>query len=206
MRVGFFQFTPRFGEVSNNLDKVVETLDRADADLIVLPELFASGYQFVSQQEAITLSESVPDGPTTQRLIDLAKRRRMVIVAGLAERAGTACYNSAVVVGPSGFIGCYRKTHLFFEETLFFYARRYGISGVGYRASQDRRNDLFQRMVAVRRRLVRWRSRGQRSSAIPRTWCCPIALTPCRFGAWKIECSRLRVIARGAKREAAKIN
>jgi predicted amidohydrolase len=25
-----------------------------------------------------------------------------------------------VVVGPSGFIGCYRKTHLFFEETLFF--------------------------------------------------------------------------------------
>ena len=68
MRVGFFQFAPRFGEVSHNLDKVVETLDRADADLIVLPELCASGYQFVSQQEAITLSESVPDGPTTQRL------------------------------------------------------------------------------------------------------------------------------------------
>ena len=44
----------------------------------------------------------------------------MVIVAGLPERAGAACYNSAVVVGPSGFIGCYRKTHLFFEETLFF--------------------------------------------------------------------------------------
>jgi len=120
MRVGFFQFTPRFGEVSHNLDKVVETLDRADADLIVLPELFASGYQFVSQQEVITLSELVPNGPTTQRLIELAKRRRMVIVAGLLERAGAACYNSSVVVGPSGFIGCYRKTHLFFEETLFF--------------------------------------------------------------------------------------
>jgi predicted amidohydrolase len=44
----------------------------------------------------------------------------MVIVAGLPERAGAACYNSAVVVGPSGFIGCYRKAHLFFEETLFF--------------------------------------------------------------------------------------
>ena len=120
MLVGFFQFAPVFGEVSHNLDKVVETLDRADADLIVLPELFASGYQFVSQQEAITLSESVPNGPTTQRLIDLAKRRRMVIVAGLPERAGAACFNSSVVVGPSGFIGCYRKTHLFFEETLFF--------------------------------------------------------------------------------------
>lgn len=120
MLVGFFQFDPKFGEVSRNLDKVEGKLDQADADLIVLPELFASGYQFVSQQEVITLSESVPNGLTTQRLIDLAKRRRMVIVAGLPERAGAACYNSAVVVGPSGFIGCYRKTHLFLEETLFF--------------------------------------------------------------------------------------
>jgi predicted amidohydrolase len=120
MLVGFYQFAPDFGEVSHNLDKVVDTLDRTEADLIVLPELFASGYQFVSQQEVTALSEPVPDGPTTQRLIDLAKRRRMVIVAGLPERAGAACYNSAVVVGPSGFIGCYRKTHLFFEETRFF--------------------------------------------------------------------------------------
>jgi 5-aminopentanamidase len=120
MLIGYFQFAPVFGEVSHNLDRVVETLDRADAELIVLPELFASGYQFLSQQEVMTLSEPVPNGPTTQRLIDLAKRRRMVIVAGLPERAGTVCYNSAVVVGPSGFIGCYRKTHLFFEETLYF--------------------------------------------------------------------------------------
>ena len=120
MRVGFFQFAPLFGEVENNLGKIVATLDQTDADLIVLPELCASGYQFVSQQEVITLSESVPNGPTTQRLIELAKRRRMTIVAGLTERAGSACYNAAVVVGPSGFIGCYRKTHLFFEETLFF--------------------------------------------------------------------------------------
>ena len=120
MRVGFFQFAPLFGEVENNLGKIVATLDQTDADLIVLPELCASGYQFVSQQEVMTLSESVPNGPTTQRLIELAKRRRMTIVAGLPERAGSACYNAAVVVGPSGFIGCYRKTHLFFEETLFF--------------------------------------------------------------------------------------
>ena len=120
MRVGFFQFAPMFGEVLRNLDKVVEALDRVDADLIVLPELFASGYQFVSQDEVMRLAEPVPDGPTTRRLVELAKRRRVVVVAGLPERAGDVCYNSAVVVGPSGFMGCYRKTHLFFEETLFF--------------------------------------------------------------------------------------
>jgi predicted amidohydrolase len=120
MRVGFYQYEPQFGEVARNLDAVAAALEQAEADLIVLPELFASGYQFVSQDEVMQLAESVPDGPTTRRLVELAKRRRMVIVAGLPERAGLACYNSAVVVGPSGFIGCYRKTHLFFEETLFF--------------------------------------------------------------------------------------
>jgi predicted amidohydrolase len=120
MRVGFYQYEPQFGEVVKNLDAVAAALEHAEADLIVLPELFASGYQFVSQDEVVQLAEPVPDGLTTRRLIELAKRRRMVIVAGLPERAGAACYNSAVVVGPSGFIGCYRKTHLFFEETLFF--------------------------------------------------------------------------------------
>lgn len=95
-------------------------LEQADADLIVLPELFASGYQFVSQQEVQHLAEPVPDGQTTRRLVEIAKRRHIHIVAGLPEKAATGCYNSAVVVGPSGFLGCYRKAHLFYEETLFF--------------------------------------------------------------------------------------
>ncbi len=120
MRVGYYQFDCRFGEVKRNLDQVSQALATATADLLVLPEFFATGYQFVSQQEALDLSESVPDGPTTQRLLELARARDMVLVAGLPERAGDRVYNSAVAVGPKGFIGCYRKTHLFFEETLFF--------------------------------------------------------------------------------------
>jgi predicted amidohydrolase len=122
VRIGFYQFDPQFGEVSTNLDRVTAKLERADADLIVLPELFASGYQFVSQEEAQRLAEPVPDGVTVRRLAELAKRRNMHLVAGLAERSGTRCYNSAVVVGPSGFLGCYRKTHLFYEETQLFTA------------------------------------------------------------------------------------
>lgn len=120
MRVGYLQFDPVFGEVAHNLDVVTARLEQAEADLMVLPELFATGYQFVSQEEVFRLAEAVPDGPTTTRLAEIAARRGMTIVAGLAERAGTRCFNSAVVVGPQGFIGCYRKTHLFFEETLLF--------------------------------------------------------------------------------------
>ena len=124
MRVGYFQFDPVFGEVTRNLDVVVARLEGVHADLIVLPELFAPGYQFISQEEVSRLAEPVPGGPTTKRLADLAKRLRITIVAGLPERACAHRFNSAVVVGPQGFIGCYRKTHLFFEETLFFHAGR----------------------------------------------------------------------------------
>ncbi len=120
MRVGFYQYDPQFGEGAKNLDAVTAKLEQADADLMVLPELFASGYQFVSEEEVQRLAEPIPDGPTTRRVSDIAKRRRMHVVAGLPERAGGRCYNSAIVVGPSGFLGCYRKTHLFYEETLFF--------------------------------------------------------------------------------------
>jgi predicted amidohydrolase len=120
MKIGFLQFAPVFGDVKRNLDQVAVRLERAESEVIVLPELFATGYQFVSQEEVHQLSEPVPDGDTTKRLLDLARARRMTIVAGLPERSGNRYFNSAVVVGPSGFIGCYRKTHLFFEETLFF--------------------------------------------------------------------------------------
>jgi len=52
MRVGFYQFDPQFGEVAKNLEMVTAKLEQADADLIVLPELFSSGYQFLSREEA----------------------------------------------------------------------------------------------------------------------------------------------------------
>jgi predicted amidohydrolase len=120
MKVGFYQFNPEFGEVKRNLDHVVERLRKVECDLMVLPELFTSGYQFVSREEVERLSEPVPDGQTIRRLIEVAKSRGMYVVAGVAERGERGSYNSAVLVGPSGFIGCYRKTHLFFEETLFF--------------------------------------------------------------------------------------
>jgi predicted amidohydrolase len=120
MRVGFYQFAPVFGEVERNLDLVQRRLSSVQCDLMVLPELFATGYQFTSTAEVSALAEAVPEGPTTQRLIEVARTQSMCLVAGLAEQDRGLHYNSAVVVGPTGLMGCYRKTHLFNEETLFF--------------------------------------------------------------------------------------
>jgi predicted amidohydrolase len=120
MKVGYFQFHPTFGEVEKNLKGFAQRLRSVDCDLLVLPELAFSGYQFVSQEEVLDLSEPVPEGPTTQTCLELARQHGVHLVVGLPEREGDQCYNSAIVVGPSGYVGCYRKTHLFFEETLFF--------------------------------------------------------------------------------------
>ncbi len=120
-RIGVFQYAPAFGEVEKNLARVEEAVKTSEhADLVVLPELFATGYQFISHAEVRGLAEPVPDGPTTQFLLRLAKERRCVIVGGLAERDGEAVYNAAVAAGPEGVLALYRKIHLFAEETVWF--------------------------------------------------------------------------------------
>lgn len=89
-------------------------------DLWILPELFASGYQFGDRAECARLAEPVPDGPTTQGLLRIACERGCAIVAGLPERAGERVYNAAVAVNPSGLRAVYRKVHLFNREKEWF--------------------------------------------------------------------------------------
>jgi len=120
MRIGYVQTNPIFGEVRENLRHAQELMSRTDADLWVLPELFATGYQFVSQEEVNALAEPVPDGPTTQALVAFTTTQDCFIVAGLAESTEGNVYNSAVLVGPSGLVACYRKVHLFSKEKLWF--------------------------------------------------------------------------------------
>lgn len=120
MKAAFFQFHPRFGRKEDNLHTVRQASGKEDIDLLVLPEFFATGYQFVSEAEVAELSERIPDGDTTQALLELSRQHHIYIVAGLPEAADGVFYNSAVLTGPEGLIGVYRKTHLFFEENLFF--------------------------------------------------------------------------------------
>jgi len=120
MKAGFYQFNPVFGKKEKNLAKVANALEGINAELMVLPEFFATGYQFISTVEVSRLAEAIPGGETTDALVGLSQKHGMYIVGGLPERVGNHFYNSAVITGPDGFIGVYRKTHLFFEETLWF--------------------------------------------------------------------------------------
>lgn len=128
MKVGYCQFSPSFG----NLDATVRTIsDFASAlqgsDVIVLPELCNSGYNFASKKEALNLSEPVNDSRFIRHLKKLASRMNVHFVSGFNEREGDELYNSAVLVGPKGFIGSYRKIHLFMNEKDHFSRGNAGI-------------------------------------------------------------------------------
>ena len=120
MKVGFIQFEPYFGRVDRNLEKAEALIQQSDAEVLVLPECFNTGYLFLSKEEVRDLSEEVPGGKTSKLLLDLAGQKRQYIVAGLVERAGDRLFNAAVIVSPKGFLGVYRKIHLFSEEKLWF--------------------------------------------------------------------------------------
>ncbi len=123
LRVSCIQFEPHFGAVAANIARASDLIRAAATEgsaLIVLPELASTGYVFESEAEAAALSEPVPDGPTTRAWAALAAELGVHIVAGIAEKAGETLYNAAVIVGPEGYLGTYRKAHLWDQENVFF--------------------------------------------------------------------------------------
>ncbi len=123
VRIACIQMEPIVGEKDRNVRRSIEMIEEAvgkGATLIVLPELCNSGYVFDTREEAFELSEEVPAGPTCQAWAGVAKKYGLHIVAGVDERDGDALYNSSVVIGPHGYVGTFRKVHLWNEENLFF--------------------------------------------------------------------------------------
>ena len=120
MKVGFIQFAPVFGNIASNIAKIERLSEGIDAELIVLPELFNTGYLFASQEEMRGLAEAIPDGETTAALCRIARRENTHIVGGVCEKQGNKLFNSAVLVSPEGYRGVYRKAHLFNEEKQWF--------------------------------------------------------------------------------------
>lgn len=121
MKIGYIQFNPRFGDKEYNLQKVAGMISGFPADLLVLPEMFNTGYLFLYKEELAKAAEPIPAGPTTQFLIGLARKERVHLVAGLAEEHGRRLFNSAALVSPQGWVRTYRKSHLFIDEKSLYH-------------------------------------------------------------------------------------
>ncbi|MBL8583790.1 MAG: hydratase, partial [Rhizobiaceae bacterium] len=121
--VACIQMEPHIGETEANVARSIRLMEDAaakGAQLVVLPELCNTGYVFETRAEARALAEPVPDGPTCQAWAAAAARLGLHMVAGITERDGEMLYNCAVIIGPDGLVGRYRKVHLWGDEALFF--------------------------------------------------------------------------------------
>ncbi|NVM17600.1 MAG: acyltransferase [Candidatus Lokiarchaeota archaeon] len=119
MKIGYVQSSPIFGETTQNFEQVKNLLGNTKADLIVLPELFATGYTFISKEEAESMAET-PKGKTAEFLIRIAKRTNAVVIGGFIEKDGNHIFNSSMIVSDSEVLGTYRKLHLYYKEKEWF--------------------------------------------------------------------------------------
>lgn len=114
------QFEPLMFAKEANLHQLLVLVEQAaqkGARLITTPEMATTGYCWFDRQEIAPMVETVP-GESTARFTELAQRYQCYIVLGMPEvEPQTALYyNSAVLIGPQGVIGCHRKSHPYISE------------------------------------------------------------------------------------------
>ena len=117
------QTNPIVGEAVENLaemERIISDVPPAPQRLFVFPEMGTSGYFFKERDLLWQISEPVPTGTITRKIEGIAASQDCYIVAGLPERDGKALYNTAILVGPQGYITKYRKLHLWNKEKLLY--------------------------------------------------------------------------------------
>lgn len=114
IKIAGLQMTPQFADRTANLAVIeagMKSAAQAGAMLAVFPEAAVTGYCFDSLEEAIAVAEPVP-GESVERLTATCKSLGTHVIYGTLERACDKIYNAALLVGPRGLVGKYRKVHL----------------------------------------------------------------------------------------------
>jgi len=120
IRIAAVSMNGRLGEPETVLNEIADWTAKAvaeGAELILFPELVVHGHCTPNTYE---LAEAVPDGPSTQRLCQIAREHNVVLSAGLSEKENNLVFNTQIVAGPAGYIGKQRKIHLSRDEVLFY--------------------------------------------------------------------------------------
>ncbi|WP_095108947.1 carbon-nitrogen hydrolase family protein [Pseudomonas sp. Irchel 3E20] len=116
MRLALYQCPPQPLEVAGNLQRLQRFAhEAAGADLLVLPEMFLTGYNIGS--DAVSTLAEARDGASAQRIAQIAQASGVAILYGYPERAADGhIYNAVQLIDANGHSLCnYRKSHLFGE-------------------------------------------------------------------------------------------
>ncbi len=109
MKVTIVQFAPEWHSPEENRQKLSEILSSVkDTDLIVLPEMFTTGFTMNPEAVAETI-----DGSTTQWLINQARKHNSAIVGSIVIKENNCFYNRMIFATSEGILDYYDKKHLF---------------------------------------------------------------------------------------------
>ncbi|KAJ5512576.1 Carbon-nitrogen hydrolase [Penicillium fimorum] len=141
MRIATLQFAPKLGDLKGNIEKANALLktgktvsvdgkelrvgvDLLKPDILVLPELAMTGYNFPSLEAIKPYLEPAGDGPSASWARETARRLQCKVCVGYPEIEKDSenpdkvtYYNSLFVVDENGeFILNYRKTFLYYTD------------------------------------------------------------------------------------------
>lgn len=119
-KVATLQYNPTLYEREKNVEEIVELTEEAfqnGAKLVVAPEMATTGYMYKDREDIKPFVDTIP-GKTTKQFEKITRKYDGYIVFGMpeVEEETDLYYNSAALVGPEGYIGKYRKTHLWETE------------------------------------------------------------------------------------------
>jgi predicted amidohydrolase len=119
-KAAVIEFNPQLYNLEENLEnlaRVVKKAAESGAKLIVTPEMSTTGYHYENRAAISPYVDTIP-GKTTDLFKEIAIRYHTHIVIGMAEmdESDGLYYNSAVLIGPEGYIGKYRKIHQWATE------------------------------------------------------------------------------------------
>ena len=125
VHIALAQINTKLGNVSANLEKHLDLIDRARkdrADLIVFPELSLTGYVLQDLSASVALNPA-PDEPTFQRLLKESQSIDIVVGFVEAERRHRF-FISAAYLSAGEIVHIHRKVYLptygLFDESRFF--------------------------------------------------------------------------------------
>lgn len=113
-KIACVQMDVRIGDVEANRREIVRYLGEATdgaAELVIFPECALTGYCFNSLDEASPFAEPIA-GRSSEAIAEACHKTGAHAVVGFIEKDGPNFYNAAMLVGPSGIAGSYRKVHL----------------------------------------------------------------------------------------------
>jgi len=128
-RVACIQMDVAQSDAAVNLETAHRLIGQAcdnGATLLVLPEQFNIGIMMKSRENAYRAAEPIP-GKTADFLVEIAQQRKVYIVASQVEQEGYDLYNTAILAGPDGLLGKYRKLHPCGDEAYWFEGGNLGI-------------------------------------------------------------------------------